>query len=344
MELYEIDPLKDHRWADLVERRGVSSMFHTPGWLEALRRTYGFGPVAFTDSPPGESLTNGLVFCRVASWMTGRRLVSLPFSDHCEPLTQSPEGLSGMLTSIKGLLVREGRYTELRPLIAIPATDGFDTTSLYCLHSIDLSAPLSTIFARFHRSHTQRAIRKGERSGLVVEVGRSAGILSEFYALLALTRQRHGMPVQPFNWFQNLADCLGESVRVYLARHHGRPVAGIVTVAHKSTLVFKYGGSNSAYNRYGGMSLLLWQAIQDAKARGLVEFDLGRSDLSNAGLIAFKDHLGARRLTLTYYRYKGRPTSARRERWKPSVAKVVYSFLPQMVQARVGSGLYRHFA
>ena len=37
-------------------------------------------------SPPDEPLENGFLFCRVESWLTGRRLVSLPFSDHCEPL------------------------------------------------------------------------------------------------------------------------------------------------------------------------------------------------------------------------------------------------------------------
>ena len=34
-----------------------------------------------------------LVFCRIHSWLTGRRLVSLPFSDHCEPLYDSEEEL-----------------------------------------------------------------------------------------------------------------------------------------------------------------------------------------------------------------------------------------------------------
>ena len=73
----------------LVERHPKASVFHTPAWLQALRWTYGDEPVVFTTSPPTAELTNGVVFCRVKSWLTGRRLISLPFSDHCEPLCDS---------------------------------------------------------------------------------------------------------------------------------------------------------------------------------------------------------------------------------------------------------------
>src|SRR2546430_5296635 len=89
--LYSLDPLEDPRWAEFVQRHPRASVFHTPGWLEALRRTYGYEPVVYTTSLPRAELTNGLVFCRVRSWLTGRRLVSLPFSDHCEPLVHNSE-------------------------------------------------------------------------------------------------------------------------------------------------------------------------------------------------------------------------------------------------------------
>ena len=86
---YEIDPLRDERWASLVESHPHASVFHSNNWLKALRSVYGYEPVVMTTCPPGARLTNGLVFCRVNSWLTGRRLVSLPFSDHCEPLIGS---------------------------------------------------------------------------------------------------------------------------------------------------------------------------------------------------------------------------------------------------------------
>ena len=85
-----IDPLTDTRWNDLVAQHPHASSFHERGWLEALQRTYGYKPFVLTLNSPAESLTNGIVVCRISSWLTGTRLVSLPFADHCEPLVSDP--------------------------------------------------------------------------------------------------------------------------------------------------------------------------------------------------------------------------------------------------------------
>src|SRR5207245_503717 len=42
--VYTINPLEDPRWAEFVQRHPRASVFHTPGSLEALRRTYGHEP------------------------------------------------------------------------------------------------------------------------------------------------------------------------------------------------------------------------------------------------------------------------------------------------------------
>ena len=339
LTLNEIDPLQDSRWSDLTARSSRSSIFHSPEWLEALRQTYGFRPVVFTDSGPGEPLRNGLLFCHVESWLTGGRLAGLPFSDHCEPIVDTPELLAPFLESLKPLVGPDCRYIELRPLDTTIDAQGFTATSVFCAHSIDLQPDLETIFDRFHKNHTQRAIRKAERSGQTVEMGRSLELLHDFYALHTMTRRRHGVPVQPFCWFRNLVDCLGDRLTIYLARYEGRPVAAILTASHKKTLVFKYGCLNPAYKRYGGTPQLFWRAIEDAKQQGLALFDLGRSDVENHGLAAFKDHLGARRQQLTYYRYAVVPHRG----WVTAVGTAIFALTPPSVQSRLSSRLYKHF-
>src|SRR5262245_20006552 len=86
--VHQLDPLSDPRWKDLVAWHPDASVFHPSAWLGALQRSYGYQPVAYTTSAPGAPLGDGIVFCRVESWLTGRRLVSLPFSDHCAPLVE----------------------------------------------------------------------------------------------------------------------------------------------------------------------------------------------------------------------------------------------------------------
>jgi len=116
-------------------------------------------------------------------------------------------------------------------------------------------------------------------------------------------------------------------------------VAAILTASHKKTLVFKYGCLNPAYKRYGGTPQLFWRAIEDAKQQGLALFDLGRSDVANHGLAAFKDHLGARRQQLTYYRYAAVPHRG----WVTAVGTAIFALTPPSVQSRLSSRLYKHF-
>ncbi len=104
MSIHTIDPLSDRRWDDLVARHPNASAFHQRGWLEALARTYGYEPVVFTTSSPTAELKNGLVFCRVKSWLTGSRLVSLPFSDHCEPICDSTEEMKTLICGSQAAL------------------------------------------------------------------------------------------------------------------------------------------------------------------------------------------------------------------------------------------------
>ncbi|MGD0508802.1 MAG: hypothetical protein ABSA27_13445, partial [Terriglobales bacterium] len=117
MALYEVNPLKDPRWNDLLERDARASVFHTAGWLDALRRSYGYVPTVLTTCRPTQELTNGIVFCRVNSWLTGERMVSLPFSDHCEPIMDDLEGLGEIVYWLSGEVEKKKvKYVEVRPL------------------------------------------------------------------------------------------------------------------------------------------------------------------------------------------------------------------------------------
>ena len=69
MTFHQIDPIQDTRWSEFVDSHPKASIFHTVAWLQALRRTYGYAPVAFTTSPATSALKNGLLFCRINSWL-----------------------------------------------------------------------------------------------------------------------------------------------------------------------------------------------------------------------------------------------------------------------------------
>ncbi|HPW19611.1 MAG TPA: GNAT family N-acetyltransferase [Vicinamibacterales bacterium] len=353
--VHVVDPLADPRWDGLLARHPRASVFHTRGWLDALKRTYGYEPFALTTTSEG-ALENGLALCRVKTPFA-RRLVSLPFSDHCDPLVDRPEDVSAMLGFLKAQQERERwRSVELRPRQAAwglaaeaPAAGGDGArpswpaeSARYVHHALDLARPAEQVFAGFHPSHTQRAVRRAEREGLTYEAGNSEPLVSAFYGLLRLTRRRHGLPPQPRAWFRNLATSLGDQLAVHLASKDGQPIAAILTLGFKRTIVYKYGASDAAFHRLGAMPFLFWRAIQDARSKGIIEMDLGRSDLGQPGLAAFKDHLGAERAALAYCAWPVRRARPPQPGALSRLARSVVPLLPDAVLDWSGRMLYRH--
>lgn len=346
MTVYRLNPLQDARWEEFLTRRRDASMFHTRGWLDALHRTYGYEPVVFTTSAPNTDLKNGLVFCQVKSWLTGRRLVSLPFSDHCQPLVDSAAEVQDILDHLQKQAGGEGwKYVEIRPLndegMREPATQ-FRKGLSYGFHKIDLRSEPEAIFRNFHDSCVRRKIRKAEREKLTYQAGRSEALLQTFHHLFLLTRRRHQLPPQPLAWFQNLIDCLGQQLTIHVASKDNDPVASILTVSYQNSLVYKYGCSNSKFNNLGGTPFLFWKAIQAAKEAGAEELDLGRSDLEDPGLADFKGHLGGVPSELNYYRYSLSPARQASAGPKLSYLRQAFAQMPDAIFSGAGRLLYRH--
>lgn len=345
VNVHTFDPLADSRWADFVRRHPRSSVFHTPGWLDALQRTYGYAAVACTTSAPGERLDNAIVFSEVRSWLTGRRLVSVPFADHCEPLVDKPIDRAAICAELeRAVAARRWRSVELRPLTPRFRESGRARQgSSFCFHSLDLRPPLDDLFGRFHRDSIQRKVRRSQREGLQFDAGTSETHLQKFYALLLLTRRRHQLPPQPIEWFRNLVACLGARLRICLASKDGRAIAAIVLLRHENTVVYKYGASDASVHNLGGMPFLFWNVIQQARSDGASRLDLGRSDLDNPGLMTFKDRLGAERSELQYLRYAGRSPGRPDAGWGGRMAQRMIATVPDRLFVSAGRLLYRHF-
>lgn len=342
--VYAIDPLQDDRWHELIVRHPNASVFHTRGWLRALQVTYGYEPVAFTTSTPSQELKNALLFCVVRSWLTGDRLVSLPFSDHCEPLVEDADQFRALSSFVETLRLKERwKYVEMRSANSfLEFDDGFRRATSYYLHRLDLRPGLDALHKGFHKDCIRRKISRAERESLTYETGRSPSLLQQLYELLQLTRSRHHVPPQPFEWFQNLVTCMGKDACIRIASKAGQPVAGLLTVSYGNKMVYKYGGSDARFHNLGGIQMLLWQAIKEAKEAGAEELDLGRSDLDNQGLIMFKERWSATSSTLTTWRAPAVTVSPSFEHIKVRLPKEVCARLPASMLTLAGRLLYRH--
>ncbi len=344
---YQIDPIEDARWTEFVKRHRKASIFHTVSWLQALRVTYGYEPVVFTTSPPGSELKNGLVFCRINSWLTGRRLVSLPFSDHCELLCDSTDELDFLIRYLQAALGHHRwKYVQLRPISGdlgnLSDDVGFLRGEKYLLHILDLRPDLEKVFGTLDKDSVQRRIHHADRVGLVEKFGRSEDLLRNFYKLFVITRDRQKLPPTPFAWFRNLIQSQGQALTIRVAHKDATPVAAILTLRFRDVLYYKYGCSDARFNKFGATPWLLWKAVSEAKLSGANEFDMGRTEEGNAGLLAFKRNWVLIPKQLVYWSFPEVSGVGSVDGWKVKMAKRFVSLMPRELLAFTGRLIYRH--
>ena len=85
MDFEIVNPLEDNGWDDLVASHPKSSIFHTSSWARILTGTYGYNPVYLVQKNNG-AIRTAVPVMEVQGFCSGRRAISLPFTDYCDPL------------------------------------------------------------------------------------------------------------------------------------------------------------------------------------------------------------------------------------------------------------------
>lgn len=301
-----------------------------------MQASYGCRPraVALVDS--SGQIRAGLPVADRTSPFGKRSLISLPYTDHCQPLGQDDADASALA---QYLLQSHDTRLELR--WDYPANPQLHTRPAYLLHRVPLQASFETTIRSIHTMH-QRNARTAQKRGVEVMLGQAQEHLRTFYSLHVLTRQRLGVPVQPWKFFQHLGDQLlaRDLGFVLLASQAGQPVAGAVFLHWNKTLTYKFGASDPAHLNLRPNDLLFWEATRWGCEHGFDTLDMGRTDFDNPGLAEFKRRWGAQELQISYtYSYEPAPYSAV-DRLMPIAGKLIRS-LPPWFCRMVGELLYR---
>lgn len=344
MRVAFVDPIDDPAWDQLAQRSPEASPFHSPAWAAVLRDTYGFQPrylVAFENSMP----IAGIPLFRV-----GRRLVGLPFSDFCPPLSLAgPAGAELLEAAKRQVDGVAGAVLEIRG----DATLGLSSASFqqgerFIRHVIPLTLGVDEIERRMHDS-ARRAIRKARREGITVRASTSLDDMKLFYRLNVMTRRKHRLIPQPWSFFRNIQLHHMAAGRgwLLLANHGGRTIAGDLLLSYKDKLVYKFNASDPRFLGLRPNNLLLFTAIEFGVERGFSEFDLGRCEEDNEGLRRFKLLWASQELPLIYYYYPVRAPALSTSGWNRLARRLLPTFVriaPSWALEKAGSLLYRRFA
>ena len=98
-EIQILDPTTYQGWDDLLLTNPQSSFFHTAAWAKVLHNSYGYKPLYFAQIE-NDQLQGLLAVMEINSFLTGRRGVSLPFTDHCPVIARDKQAFFHMFKFI----------------------------------------------------------------------------------------------------------------------------------------------------------------------------------------------------------------------------------------------------
>ncbi len=187
------NPLEERRWDELLRTRKESAFFHSSSWARVLHESYGYTPRYFS-SVENNTLKALVPVMEIKSFLTGKRGVSLPFTDSCEPVLPGGEALQRVMGSLVEYGMENGWGSiEIR---GGSMPDGISPSSFYYGHTLDLLQGEERLFSNL-RDSTKRNIKKAMREGVKVSIMNSWESVREFFRLNCLTRKLHGLPPQP---------------------------------------------------------------------------------------------------------------------------------------------------
>ncbi|GAB4367464.1 MAG: hypothetical protein Kow00128_11950 [Deltaproteobacteria bacterium] len=337
-----INPLNDSSWDDLLESHPAGSFFHTSHWARVLQGSYRYTPKYFTILANG-NLQALVPVMDIDSVLTGRRGVSLPFSDYSDPFAADEAQYRGLVEQV----LRYGKGVKWRSLEirggVCPWPEN-KTSSRFFIHHLNLDRTEDELFSRM-RTNMQRNVKKASKMGVKVTFLNSMEAVDAFYRLNCITRKEHGIPPQPREFFRKIHEhVLSRGLgTVALASYRDRFVAGCVYFHFGKKAIYKYGASDEEGKMCRANNLVMWEAIRTYRQKGYSELCFGRTESVNSGLRDYKLGYGTDESILPYYKYEIlRHRVVERNHGGPGFATKTWQRVPIPLSRAVGNILYRH--
>jgi lipid II:glycine glycyltransferase (peptidoglycan interpeptide bridge formation enzyme) len=346
-----IDPRKDPRWDEFVNRHEYGTIFHLSAWCNVLKTTFGYNPCYLVIENNQKEIQAGLPVMLIKSWITGRRLISLPRTSYCDPLVKNTEEMSTLIAALHDLSSRKkAAYFELKPQYNSEPLSAFDLKH-YCYflnQVLILEDDPQKLWRKFHRTCVQQRITKAEKQDVVVRFGKTEEDLKLFYNLHRKTTDDHSVPPRPYSFFEAMWRVLFPQnlLMLAIAEVNGHAAVAGLFLQYKNILYYEFVGIDHAYTDKSPAHLLLWETLKVACANGMKYLDFGLTPVNNKGLITYKKRWGAQEKPLYYFYYpdiKGYKVKAINAVPDNDSAPTFLHRLKDHLKKTAAARLYKHF-
>ena len=344
LDIENINPLAYEQWDNLILESDLYSFFHSYAWIKVLWESYGYKPNFFILKNK-RGLPSLLPFMEVNSRYTGRRGVSLPFSDYCDPIIREEIAARRLLEHA----IDFGKTSNWKYLDMHGGEIFFqdkNPSREYYGHLLELNAEPNKMLKQF-RDSTRRSIKKAVKSGVEIQRSNSLQSMQDFYRLHCLTRKRHKLPVQPLHFFKKIHEHIisKKSGFIIKAIYHNKIVGAAVFFHFGKKAMFKFGASDLNYQHLRMNNLIMWEAIKWYSTHGFESFCFGRTDMENVGLRRFKQGWGTKEYLIKYFKYDLTTDSLIKNNADNMnlMLRFVFSKMPVPISRILGTLLYKHF-
>ena len=302
----EIDPLADRRWDQFVENHPFGWICHHSGWKKVLERSFRHIEAHYFVLLHNGKIRAGLPVFEVRSWLTGNRLVSIPFATISDPLISSVDDLEPLLSAVTELaLERNIDKIEIRTLNSSPFFSKTDlgVAGSYKHHYLPLDRPAEELMNTFHRTCVRQRIARSIKSGLEVVEGKTESDLRDFYRLHVLSRKRLALPPQPYIFMESLFNIFYPQGRatLLLGKKDGKAIAALLLLKFNGRVSAEFAVYDETYLNVSPIHRLFWEAIKSSSEEGYKVFDFGRTSTLNEKLMEFKGRWGTKAADMPLY-------------------------------------------
>jgi FemAB-related protein (PEP-CTERM system-associated) len=295
-------------WDRALDRFPESSFPMLYGWRRVYEKSLGL-KTHYLLVREGEEIKGlcPLVYMK-SPWLGhGNFLISLPYMTRAGILARDRQVQEEMIGRIveKGREIKAG-YIELREEEAGGSPDRFPANREHVQMVLDLPED----WGRYERGIAPRLrqVRKAQKAGLEVRMGRGEDLLNDFYLVFSRRMRELLFPVYPKKYFKTIIEVFKDQARLVLVYDRERPLGGMLLFKFKGTCSAPYVAALVQHQTSHPNQLLYYQAIRQAWEEGCRSFDFCRSQ-TDSGTFHFKSQWKARPKKLAYqyplYREKG---------------------------------------
>ena len=342
MNIEIVNPLSFKNWDDIVLTNPDYSFFHSTHWARVISDTYGY-KCEYLLVGNIDNIVSIIPMMGIYNAVLGKRGVSLPFSDYCEPLVFSKISFDEILKElILFFRKKEWRSFEIRGGKQIENNCYFNS---YFSHNLILNEDSIKLFSNFRES-TKRNIKTGLKNDVTISINNTEESMDIFFDLNCLTRKRHGLPPQPRQFFNNIYKHIINERNgfIVLALYKNKYIAGSVYFHFGNKALYKFGASIPEFNFLKANNLIMWEAIKWYCTKNYKNLSFGRTNIGDSGLVQYKDGWGTEKSIINYIKYDIKKESFVKDNFDSSfIYNKIFNKMPLPLLKLIGEYIYKYF-